>query len=143
MRPTFLLVACCLACLVGGCAGENDLTTQSGIEAKLSDTLSLKAVSLKARPEGGYEGTGQKADGTNYKITVDQKNAGRLLWYTATTDQGELLAGGFQESGPPWLRSLNQMRKGIMILLVLFVVIGSVIVVARNRASRAKHAEPA
>lgn len=143
MRPTFLLVACCLASLICGCGSEHDLTTQSGIEAKLQDTLSLKTVSLKARPDGGYEGTGQKTDGTNYKITVEQKSAGRLLWYTAMTDQGELSAGGFQEFDRPWMRTLNQMRKGIMIVLVLVVIVGSVIVVARNRARRTKQAEPA
>ena len=142
MRPSFLVVTCCLVGFVSGCASDPGSMTQNEIEAKLTDTLNLKAVSLKARPEGGYVGTGQKADGTSYTITVDQKEADRSLWYSATSDKGDLKAGGLKEFGPSWLRPLNQARKVVMVILLLAVVIGGGIVVARKRARRTKHAEP-
>ena len=142
MRPSFLVVACCLVSFVSGCASDPGLMTQSEIEAKLKDTLHLKVVSLEARPEGGYLGRGQTADGTNYTITVDQKEADRSLWYTATTDKGELKAGGFQEFGPVWLRPLKQLSIGVKVILILFVVVGGGIVIALKLARRTKHAEP-
>ena len=128
--------------LVSGCGSDPGSMTQGEVEAKLKGALNLKAVSLSARPEGGYTGTGQAADGTNYTIAVDQKEADRSLWYSATSDKGELKAGGFQEFGPSWLRTLSQARNGMRVVLVLIVVIGVGIVVAKKLARRTKHAEP-
>ena len=142
MRPSLLVVACCLVSFVSGCASDPGSLTQSEIEAKLKDALNLKAVSLKTRPEGGYVGTGQKADGTNYTISVDQKETDRSLWYSATSDTGELKAGGFKEFGPVWLRTLKQVSNWVKVILLLLVVIGGGIVVARKLARRTKHAEP-
>ena len=127
---------------VSGCASDPGSLTRSEIEAKLKDALNLNAVSLKARPEGGYVGTGQKADGTNYTITVDQKKADRSLWYSAKSDTGDLKAGGFKEFGPAWVRSLQQVSNWGKVILLLLVVIGGGIVAARKFARRTKHAEP-
>jgi len=142
MRPTFMMVACCVLSLISGCTSDPGSMTQGEVEAKLKRTLNLKAVSLTARPEGGYSGTGQAADGTRYTITFDQKEADRSLWCSATSDKGELKAGGFQQFGPSWLRPLTQARNGIMVVLALSVVIGVGIVVARKLVRRTKHAEP-
>jgi len=137
-----MVIACCVLCLVSGCASDPGSLTHSEVETKLKDALNLKVVSLKARMDGGYVGTGQKADGTNYTINVEQKEADRSLWYCAVSDTGDLKAGGFQEFGPSWLRPLTQARNGIMVVLVLIVVMGVGIVAARKLARRTKHAEP-
>ena len=142
MRPTFMLVECCMLSPVCGCSSDPGSMTQGEVEDKLKGTLNLKAVSLTARPEGGYTGTGQATDGTSYAITVDQKQADRSLRYSATSDKGELKAGAFQEFGPSWLRPLTQARNGIMVILALIVVIGVGIVVARKLNRRTKHAVP-
>jgi hypothetical protein len=140
MRPQFMVVACCALIFISGCATDTASMPLGELEAKLKATLSLKAVSLAARPEGGYAGTGQASDGTNYTITVDQKEAGRLLWYTATSDKGELKAGGFQHFGPSWLRPLTQVRSGIKVILILFVLIGGGFVVVRKLSRRSNRA---
>lgn len=141
MRPQFMVVACCALILISGCATDTASMPLLELEAKLKATLSLKAVSLAARPEGGYVGTGQASDGTNYTITVDQKEAGRLLWYAATSNKGELKVGGFQEFGPSWLGPLTQVRTGIKVLLILIVLIGGGVVVVRKFSRPNKRAE--
>jgi hypothetical protein len=142
MRPA-LVVACCVLGLGGGCAGDPGSMTQSEVEARLKDTLNLKVVSLTARPDGGYTGTGQTADGTTYAITVDQKAADRSLWYTATSDGGEIQAGGFRQFGPPWLRPLKQARNWGLVALAVVVVIGGGVAVARKLARGNRPADPA
>lgn len=139
MRPTFLMAAGCLVLLVTGCASDPGSMDQSEIEAKLQEALDLETVALKELPEGGYAGTGVRADGTNYAITVTQQKADQSLWYSARSEQGELKAGGFKEFGPRWLRPLGQARNVVIILLVLFVTIGFGIVVARKLARRTSH----
>ena len=142
MRLAFVVVACCVLGLAGGCGGDPGSMTQSEVEAKLKSTLNMKAVSLTARPDGSYTGTGQAADGTNYTITVEQKAADRSLWYTATSDGGEITAGGFRELGPAWLRPLKQARNGILVALAVAVVIGVGVVVARKLARSIRPADP-
>lgn len=142
MRLSILAFACCLMGLLGGCTSDRGTPSQGEVEAKLKEALGVETVALTARPEGGYSGTGRKADGTTYTITVDARGADGTLWYTATSDTGELKAGGFREVGPAWLRPLQQASNWGKVALVLLVVIGSGFVVARKLARRFKHPEP-
>lgn len=138
MRSLLLMVASCMVIIVSGCASDPGSMAKSDVEAKLIEVLHLVDVFLVEQPEGGYSGAGKRADGTKYTIVVAQKKDERSLWYTATSERGELEAGGFQQFGPPWLKTANLVRKGVMLLMILFVVAGSGYVVARKFAYRAK-----
>lgn len=136
MHRSFAMATACLVLAVGGCANGPGSMSKSEVEAKLKDTLGLDSVSLSEQPEGGYAGTGQGADGAKYTITVAQKKADRSLWYMAMSEQGELKGGGFKEFGSPWLRKLDQFRKAVMVLTLLFVVVGGGYVAVRRLTRR-------
>lgn len=142
MRLAFAGAAACLVLAAGGCANDPGSMTRGEVEARLRDELGLASVSLQEQPDGGYSGTGQRADGGRYAITVARKPADRSLWYTATSERGELKAGGLKGSGPPWLRALDRSHKAVMVVMVLFVAAGVVFVVARRLGRRATRAEP-
>ena len=94
------LLAVCMIVGIGfasGCSNDPGWMSKADIEVKLKETLELRDVSLSESPDGGYTGNGIKDDGTKFTISVIQKENGKLLWYSATDDRGNLKAGGFQE----------------------------------------------
>lgn len=78
--------------LVGltGCPTNPANMGKAEVEKLLTDQLSLKSVSIDAKPQGGgFTGTGQGTDGVDYKIDVVQNAAEKKLSYTAESRNGE------------------------------------------------------
>ena len=83
--------------LVGltGCPTNPANMGKAEVEKVLTDSLSLKSVSIEAKPQGGgFSGTGQGTDGIEYKIDVIQDPAQKKLSYTAESKNGEEVKSG-------------------------------------------------
>jgi hypothetical protein len=137
-RIAALFVAC--VCGLGGCSNDPGSMTKSEVEAKLKKETKLQEITLQERPEGGYEGTGRRADGVTYTLTVTQKKEEQSLSYVLKNDATkEMTAGSFRHFGPKWARTLDQGFKSTKLaLLVLALLVGivwvGVLLVRRSRA---------
>lgn len=79
-----------------GCPKNPASLGKAEVEAMLKDKdkLDLKSITLDAKPQGGgYSGTGQGTDGTEYKIDVVQDPKESKLSYTAESQGGDILSG--------------------------------------------------
>jgi hypothetical protein len=97
MRRAFSTVAIALV-MIGlvGCPKNPANLSKPEVETLLKDQLTLKSVTIEAKPEGGgFTGTGQGSDGTEYKLDVKQDSKESKLTYTAESKNGEEIKSGF------------------------------------------------
>ena len=109
----------CLSVGVIGCGNDPGSLSKGEVEDKLKAELKLKSLTLAPLPEGGFEGTGDRADGRTVKITVTQKPEERSLWYSAKDEKGEFRAGGFKSFAVGGIepRALRWVKLGALVLL--------------------------
>ncbi len=82
--------------LFGGCADNPGTWPQPKLEAKVKESLELTQIALTAQSEGGYTGTGTRADGETLNVTVAQDaDAHRISW-EAKGDRGFVEDGYYE-----------------------------------------------
>jgi hypothetical protein len=86
-----------LAILLAGCAADNPGTwSQDKLEAKVMESLELTEIALVPKPEGGYDGTGKRADGETLTFTLTQDATAHRFSWNAKGDRGFVEEGYYE-----------------------------------------------
>jgi len=82
--------------LTGGCRDNPGTWGAEKVAAKITSSLELSDVTVKARPEGGFAGSGKRADGETITFTIHQDAEAHRLSWDAKGDRG-FVEEGFYE----------------------------------------------
>lgn len=85
-----------LAVIFTGCADNPGKWPLPKLEAKISENLELTSIELAPRPEGGYQGSGQRADGETVKFTITQDPEAHRIEWQAQGDRGFVEDGYYE-----------------------------------------------
>ena len=96
-----------IACLLGwsltlaGCADNPGTWPKEKLAEHVKDSLiregmEMTEVTLTEKEGGGFEGTGQVADGETLKLVVTQDAAARRITWDAKGDRGSNLDGSYE-----------------------------------------------
>lgn len=86
-----------LVCLLlVGCGDNPGNWPEERVKAKIQEKLELVEVSISERQEGGFEGSGKRADGETVEFEISQNPDEHQMSWEATGDRG-FVEEGFYE----------------------------------------------
>ncbi len=94
-RVIHLLAIALVIVGLAGCGKNPGHLDKAGVEAHLKEVISLKSITLEAKPGGGgFTGNAQSNEGIDYTIDVVQDPSQAQLTYTAKSKDGDDIRTG-------------------------------------------------
>ena len=82
--------------ILGGCRDNPGTWGAEKVSTKIAASLELSDVTLSPRPEGGFSGSGKRADGETITFTISQDAEAHRMSWDAKGDRG-FVEEGFYE----------------------------------------------
>lgn len=82
--------------ILGGCRDNPGTWGAEQVTTKIAASLELSDVTLSPRPEGGFAGSGKRADGETITFTISQNAEAHRMSWDAKGDRG-FVEEGFYE----------------------------------------------